>query len=35
VDEALAAHLADKEAVTPEQLARLQDLIKQARQEGR
>jgi predicted transcriptional regulator len=35
VDEALAAHLAQKEAVTPEQLARMQELIKQARKEGR
>jgi predicted transcriptional regulator len=35
VDEALAAHLCDRESVTPEQLARLQKLIQQARKEGR
>jgi hypothetical protein len=31
IDEALAAHLAQQEVVTAEQLARLQQLIKQAR----
>jgi predicted transcriptional regulator len=31
VDEALAAHLAQKESITPEQLARMQELIRQAR----
>jgi predicted transcriptional regulator len=35
VDEALAAHLAAKESVTAEQLARMQELIKQARRQGR
>jgi predicted transcriptional regulator len=30
VDEALAAHFAKKEAVSPEQLARMQEIIKQA-----
>ena len=30
VDEALAVHLAKKEAVSPEQLARMQELIKEA-----
>ena len=35
LDEALAAHLSGKEAVTPEQLARLRELIERARQEGR
>jgi predicted transcriptional regulator len=35
VDEALAAHLAQKESVTPEQLTRMQELIRQARNEGR
>ena len=35
VDEALAAHLATREEVTPEQLARMQELIKQAKNQGR
>jgi predicted transcriptional regulator len=35
VDEALAAHLAKKEVVSPEQLARMQEIIKQARKKGR
>jgi predicted transcriptional regulator len=35
VDEALAAHLTDKEAVTPEQLARMRKMIDQARKENR
>lgn len=35
VDEALAAHLASKEAASPEQLARMRKLIEQARKEGR
>lgn len=35
VDEALAAHLADPEAVSPEQLARLRELIAQTKKEGR
>jgi predicted transcriptional regulator len=35
VDEALAAHLSKKQAVTPEQLARLEALIAKARKEGR
>jgi predicted transcriptional regulator len=35
VDEALAAHLAAKESVTAEQLARMQELITQARRQGR
>lgn len=35
VDEALAAHLGSKETVTTEQLARMQELIKQVRREGR
>lgn len=35
LDEALAAHLAKREAVSEEQLERMQELIKQARQEGR
>ena len=35
VDEALAVHLAKKEAVSPEQLARMQELIEQARNKGR
>jgi predicted transcriptional regulator len=34
LDEALAAHLARKEALTNEQLARIQQLIKQARKQG-
>ncbi len=36
LDEALAAHLAKKQAdLTPEQLGRIQELIDQAREEGR
>jgi predicted transcriptional regulator len=35
VDEALAAHLTDKEAVTPDQLARMKKMIDQAREENR
>jgi predicted transcriptional regulator len=35
VDEALAAHFAGSEPITPEQLARLNTLIQQARKEGR
>lgn len=35
VDEALAVHLAKKETVTPEQLARMQELIKEAGKKGR
>lgn len=35
VDEALAAHFAGREKVTPAQLARLNALIQQARKEGR
>jgi predicted transcriptional regulator len=35
VDEALAAHMAGKEAVTRDQLKRMQKLIEQARKEGR
>ena len=35
VDEALAAHLASKEAASPEQLARMRKLIEQARKDGR
>ncbi len=35
VDEALAAHFAGREQVAPEQLARLTELICQARKEGR
>src|SRR5687768_12728103 len=35
VDEALAAHLTDKEAVTPDQLARMRKMIDQARKENR
>jgi len=35
VDEALAAHFAGREKVTPAQLARLKTLIQQARKEGR
>ena len=35
VEDALAAHLAGKESVTPEQLERMQELIKQAKNEGR
>ena len=35
VDEALAAHLASKEAATPEQLARMRKIIEEARKEGR
>lgn len=35
VDVALAAHLAKKESVTAEQIARMRELIEQARQEGR
>lgn len=35
VDEALAAHLARKEAASPQQLARMRKLIEQARKEGR
>jgi len=35
VDQALAAHLASKEAASPEQLARMRKLIEQARKEGR
>jgi predicted transcriptional regulator len=35
VDEALAAHFAGSEPITPEQLARLNALIQQARKEGR
>ena len=35
VDEALAAHLATKEAASPEQLTRMRKLIDQARKEGR
>jgi predicted transcriptional regulator len=35
VDVALAAHLAKKESVTSEQIARMRELIEQARQEGR
>ena len=35
VDEALAAHLTDKEAVTPDQLARMREMIDQARKENR
>ena len=31
IDEALAAHFARKEAVTPEQLARIQEMIAQAK----
>lgn len=34
VDQALAAHLASKEAASPEQLARMRKLIEQARKEG-
>ena len=34
VDKALAAHLASKEAVSNEQLSRLQELIEKAREEG-
>ena len=35
VDEALAAHLTSKETVTPDQLARMKNLIDQARKENR
>ncbi|MGQ0633098.1 MAG: BlaI/MecI/CopY family transcriptional regulator [Planctomycetaceae bacterium] len=35
VDEALAAHLADREVVTNEQLERMRDLIARTRKEGR
>ena len=35
LDEALAAHLTGRGAVTPEQLARMNQLIDQARKEGR
>ena len=35
VDEALAVHLAGKETVSPEQLARMQELIKKARKNSR
>jgi predicted transcriptional regulator len=35
LDEALAAHFASREAVGDEQLKRMQDLIRQARKEGR
>jgi predicted transcriptional regulator len=35
VDEALAAHLASKQAPSLEQLARMRKLIEQARKEGR
>ncbi|MBN8456301.1 MAG: BlaI/MecI/CopY family transcriptional regulator [Verrucomicrobia bacterium] len=35
VDEALAAHLAGRKPVSPEQLSRLDYLIEQARKEGR
>ena len=35
LDEALAAHLASKEAASPEQLAWMRKLIEQARKEGR
>jgi len=35
VDEALAVHLAKKEAVSPEQLARMQEIIKQAGKQDR
>ena len=35
VDEALATHLATKEAATPEQLARMRKIIEEARKEGR
>src|SRR5262245_27299845 len=35
VDEALAVHLAKKEAVSAEQLVRMQELIEQARKKGR
>jgi predicted transcriptional regulator len=35
VDEALAAHLADRESVTPEQLERIRALIARTRKEGR
>jgi predicted transcriptional regulator len=35
VDEALAAHLSHKEAVTPEQLAHMMELIEKARADGR
>ncbi|MDB5388685.1 MAG: hypothetical protein JWM11_4331 [Planctomycetaceae bacterium] len=35
LDEALAAHFASKEAVGEDQLKRMQELIKQARKEGR
>lgn len=35
VDEALAAHLAQRETVTPDQLARMRELIDKTRREGR
>jgi predicted transcriptional regulator len=35
VDEALATHLASREAISDEQLLRMQELIKKARHEGR
>ena len=35
LDEALAAHLTGRDAVTSEQLARINQLIEQARKEGR
>lgn len=35
VDEALAVHLAKKEAVSPEQLARMQELINEAKKKDR
>lgn len=35
IDDALAAHLASNDHVTDEQLKRLQELIRQARKEGR
>jgi predicted transcriptional regulator len=35
LDEALAAHLTGRDAVTTEQLARINQLIEQARKEGR
>lgn len=35
LDEALAAHFASREAIDDDQLKRMQELIKQARKEGR
>ncbi|RYD47886.1 MAG: BlaI/MecI/CopY family transcriptional regulator [Verrucomicrobiaceae bacterium] len=35
LDEALAAHLTGRDAVTKDQLARINELIEQARKEGR